>query len=411
MTIKEVAVPSLGGVDSSRVIEVLVKVGDQIEEDSPLITLESDKASMEIPSPFPGLVEALRIKEGDTIKEGDIILTMNVMQEALSQDTSSQVGSEIAPPVHSQQQTPVEDVALPLSNRNQTPAKNIYAGPFVRRMAFELDVDLSQVPATGSGHRVTIDDMKAYLNRHQSLESITADYSKWGEVTNQDMTRIQSLSAKHLMRVWQTVPQVTQHDMVDITELEALRKSITQPKVTMVAFVMKAVAMMMQQHDVYRRGWHDDKTYCIRHYYHIGFACETPEGLIVPVVKDVMSKDIATLAVEILGLSQKARAAKLDRDDLVGSVATVSSLGGIGGGHFTPIVNSPDAFILGVSRAQWMPVYQGDKVQKRYMMPISLSYDHRLIDGADGARFVVGFASLLKQFAEQDQESIVKYIG
>jgi len=390
-----VKVPNLGGVDNSRVIEVLVKAGQYIEEDTPLITLESDKASMEIPSPYKGTVERVIISVGDKVSEGDAILDMQAVEDTSAQASEKEIIS------------PQKEIIKPRPQQG-----TIYAGPFVRRMAFELDIDLSQVPATGSGGRVTIEDMKKFLKGsagHSSMPNV--DYGKFGHIQQIEMTRIQRLSAKHLLSVWQNVPQVTQHHLIDITELEIIRKKYKNPKITMISFVMKAIVVLMKENVAYRRAWVDSNNFCVRDYYHIGFACETPEGLVVPVCKNVNEKDIQTIAIEIASLSEKARLGELSSSDLEGSCATISSLGGIGGGHFTPIVNAPDAFILGIARALYQPVYMADMLEKRYMMPISLTYDHRLIDGADGARFVVGLANKLANLPEEMAGNVLEYKG
>ncbi|MCP8352000.1 2-oxo acid dehydrogenase subunit E2 [Candidatus Synchoanobacter obligatus] len=388
-----ITVPNLGGNDKSRVIEVLVSEGDTVSVDDPLITLESDKASMEIPATVAGVVKQLRITVGDKVQEGDVILEM---EDCVVPDGTKEPVVPSTPEIIKDQKS--------MSNNTE-----VYAGPFVRRMAFELDIDLSQVPGSGSGGRVTIEDMKRYLGSAKALPEV--DFSEHGAVDYIGMTQIQSLSAKHLSYVWQTVPQVTQHHTVDITELEQVRKSVSEHRLTMVTFMMKAMAIVMQEHDVYRRAWVGDERFCVRQYCHIGFACETPKGLVVPVCRDVDKKNIKTLALEIQQLSEKARKGQLTKADLTGSCATISSLGGIGGGHFTPIVNTPDAFILGVSRAAYQAVFEQDDVKKRYMMPISMSYDHRLIDGADGARFVVGIAQVLAEMPAKMANDVLAYQG
>lgn len=376
-----VKVPNIGGSEGSRVIEILVKEGQMISEDTALITLESDKASMEIPSPYQGVVKSIVVSLGDKVSEGSAILEIEA--EAV----------EEVPVVENKPNT--------RASVEREQSNEVYAGPFVRRMAFELGIDLSSVPSSGSGGRVTIEDMKLFLTKEKKSKLPAVDFSKYGDISTEEMTRIQGLSAKHLLSVWQNVPQVTQHHQVDITELEVLRKQHTEPKVTIIAYVMKALVKLMQENSVYRRAWIGEEAFCIRNYYHIGFACETPNGLVVPVCKDVDQKDIIEIAKDIMHLSEKARNGQLDRSELEGSVATISSLGGIGGGYFTPIVNAPDAFILGISRACYQPVYEVDSLVKRYIMPISFTYDHRLIDGADGARFVVGLARLLENMPEE----------
>lgn len=388
-----ILIPSLGGVNNSRVIEVLVKPGDVIALDAPLITLESDKATMEIPSPYSGKIEELLIKEGDTVSEGDELLIMLAEKEA-TKDT----------PIPPKSIQPVKQ-----SSSKASSSREVYSGPFVRRMAFELGVDLKDVPATGDGGRVTVEDMKNYLTA--SMPAPAIDYGQWGDVAIKPLSRIQSLSSKHLLTCWQNVPQVTQHHEIDIMALEAKRKAIKEVRVTNVSILMKAISQLMADNQVYRRGFVDHDQVCIRAYHHIGFACETDEGLLVPVVKDVDKKSIQELAQAVLDLSHKAREGKLTKDDMSGSVATISSLGGIGGGHFSPIVNFPDAFILGVGRAQYLPRYQGENLVRQYILPVSLSYDHRLIDGADGARFVIGLGEKLDNMALMDSQELLNFKG
>lgn len=360
---KDIVVPNLGGVEGSKVIELLVKPKQKIKKDMPLMTLESDKASMDIPSPFTGMVGDIKIKEGDIVAEGDVILSLSEVEEEKIEVIKDR---------------PVEKVV-------STPRSDVYASPFVRRMAFELGIDLSTVKASGSGGRVTMDDMKSFLLKSQLK---VVDYSQWGKVKFEAFSKVQSASATHLIESWQTVPQVTQHHWIDITALELKRKSLDK-KITMVAFVMKAMADNMLKHSAFCRGWVNPKEYASRNYIHIGIAVDTGNGLMVPVCRDVDQKDVFQLATEVKILSQKVRDGKIKVENLKGRCASVSSLGSIGGGHFTPIVSSPDSCVIGISKAVYQGVYQGDKLVKRFMLPISLSYDHRLIDGADAARFLV----------------------
>jgi pyruvate dehydrogenase E2 component (dihydrolipoamide acetyltransferase) len=254
-----------------------------------------------------------------------------------------------------------------------------------------MDIDLSDIPATGKGHRVTFDDMKGYLSKGKPK---AIDYSQWGEVFYSALSPIQKISSQVLTEACATVPQVTQHHWVDITALEIARKGMRE-KITLLAFIIKAMVEVMAKHPSFQRAGVDNKEYVNRRYYHIGIAVDTKGGLIVPVIKDVDKKDILVLAKEIILLSEKARKGNLKQDELSGRCASISSLGGIGGGHFTPIVTPPDAYMVGVARAVYQPIYVGDAVEKRYMLPLSLSYDHRLIDGANAARFLMDLETYL----------------
>lgn len=368
---KDILIPNLGGVDDSKVIEILVKPKDKIKKDTPLLTLESDKASMDIPSPYEGTVDSIKVKEGDEVSQGDVILVIKDVKEEVEEKEVKEVKEE--------------EVSKKQSN-------DVYASPFVRRMARELEIDLEKVKATGDKGRVTLDDMKSFLLKSQPK---VYDYAKWGDVRYEAMPKLMQISSGFITEAWQNIPQVTQHHWVDITELEKHRKGLKE-RVTMVAFVMKAIVSCMQKHQSFCRAWVNDKEFAYREYFHIGVAVDTKGGLIVPVCQDVDKKEIITLAKEIQALSEKARDGKLKTNDLEGRCASISSLGGIGGGHFTPIVTPPDGFILGVSRAVAKPIYNEDSVEKRLMLPISLSYDHRLIDGADAARFLVDLESVLE---------------
>lgn len=376
---KDIVIPSLGALESSKVVEVLVKKGQVVTQDEPLLTLESDKASMDFPSPFAGTVDTIDVKEGDEVSEGDVVFSFKdvVSEEALQQD---EVKQDV-----------VQEDKKPTDKTIKTKGKGFYASPFVRRMAVELEIDLSEITPSGNGGRITIDDMRSFLLRSKPK---SIDHAKWGSVEFEGLKKIQAISSKVITESWQVVPQVTQHHVVDITDLEALRVS-TGKKVTMIVFVMKALVETMKKHPVFCRAWVDDKTYARRDYFNVGFAVDTPYGLMVPVCKDVDKKGLLELGDSIKELSEKARENQLKREDLEGRVTTISSLGGIGGGHFTPIVTLPDSFMLGLARSFYQPVYQEDGLEKRYMLPISLSYDHRLIDGADAARFLVGLEEAL----------------
>lgn len=403
-----IKVPNLGGVDDSKVIEVLVTVGQMVEVDEGLITLESDKASMEIPSPHAGKVKAIHISVGDVVKEGAVIVDM-VASGVKHDEPLEKDEGQIEKEVNASPQPETKQDKKPEAGSSRVRGSDVYAGPFVRRMAFEFGIDLKDVPTQNEKGRVAVEDIKRYLQK--SAPVVSYDQSQWGKLEDVALTRVQSLSAKHLLNVWQTVPQVTQHHMVDITDLEKLRKGIKDTKVTMISFVMKVTALLMKSHQSFNLVWHQADMARRRSCYHIGFAVETDQGLIVPVCRDVDQKSILQIVEEIQRLSQQAREGKLNKKDLQGGCATISSLGGIGGGHFTPIVNAPEAFIIGLARASFQPVYQGDDLVRRYVMPISLSYDHRLIDGAEGARFVVEFAKLLEELPKVMGEDVLSYTG
>ena len=402
MTHVEIKIPDLGGVDKSRVIEVLIKKGQVVDMDQALITLESDKASMEVPSPHAGTVESLSLAVGDVVSEGDVIAVL-ITKEAI--ETPEE---EIKP---TQQPAKASKTEVPKPN-----AERVYAGPFVRRMAFELGIDLNGVTGSGSGGRITIEDMKAHLVSAEP-QAPSVDYTQWGKTRVVDLTRIQTLSLSHLTQAWRTVPHVTQYHEADVTDLEAFRlthkTSVVDAggRLTMLVFVMKALICGMRQYPKFNSALLSDTQRIERQYFHIGFAVDTPNGLIVPVIRDVDQKSIQELAVEIHQMSEKARSAKLRSEDLKGGCASISSLGGIGGGHFSPIIHAPQAFILGVSRAVQKAMFDQGNCVPRLMVPLSIAYDHRLIDGADGARFMMTCAQFLEDLPGMLKDQGLDFIG
>lgn len=392
-----VKVPELGGIRDSKVIEILVQEGQSVDQDQGLITLESDKASMEIPSPHQGVIESVLLKIGDKVNEGDALIEMNV------EPTEEQI---------KEPDVLAEAIQLPQSKKvyRQQSSEGVYAGPFVRRIAFEMQIDLRQVQTKDERGRITVDDLKKHLQGQQTIEH-PLDLRLLGQHSKEPLSRVRQLSAKHLAHICSTVPMVTQYHQVDVTDLEEVRKTIRGQKVTLISFVMKALSVLMKRYPVFNSVWYQSDQYIQRQDYHIGFAVDTPDGLVVPVCKDVDQKSIGDIAAEILRLSELARASSLDVSDLQSGCATISSLGGIGGGHFSPIVNSPEAFIVGLSRAVYQPVYEGSELKKRLMMPFSITYDHRLIDGAQGARFVVELSNLLEQLPDTLPSDVVSYTG
>ncbi len=403
-TTETVSVPDIGGADDVAVIEVLVKAGDTVAAEDALLTLESDKATMEVPSPFAGTVKEVLVAVGDNVKEGSDIVVLDGVVTA----SSAKPATTSAPSKTASAPTPAAaSKPAPLSSIDIPPAgTNIHAGPAVRRIAREFGVDMRRVKGSGRKARVTVDDVRLYvkseLAKTQSGQvgsglpvAPVVDFAKFGEVDTLPLTRIQKLSSKGLHRNWLIVPHVTQFDEVDITELEAFRKKEKAGaekqgfKLTPLVFIMKAVVAALQEYPRFNSSLAaDGENLVMKKYFHIGVAVDTPDGLVVPVVRDVDQKDLFQLAKELGEISVKARDGKLKPADMQGGCFTISSLGGIGGTAFTPIVNVPEVAILGVSRSAMKPVYKEGAFVPRLMLPLSLSYDHRVVDGAVGARFI-----------------------
>lgn len=419
-TYNEIRVPDIGNAKNIDVIEILVKPGDEIKKDDALVTLESDKASMEIPSPEAGIVKEVKLKVGDKVSEGSVILL-------LEKTATSATKTENKAPAAAEPQAPAPTVAKeeepkaseskstatppPSPPSNVETATNVHAGPAVRRLARELGVELALISPSGPKGRIVKEDVQNYVKSRLAEPSgggITIanfpeiDFAKYGEVTSKPLSRIKKLTGKNLHRSWVTVPHVTQFDMADITELEAFRKSMQKQaelenyKLTPLVFIMKAVVASLQKFPQFNASL-DNKgeNLILKNYFHIGVAVDTPNGLVVPVIRDVNTKGMGELAKELATISNKAREKGLSPQDMEGGCFTISSLGGIGGTAFTPIVNAPEVAILGVSKASQQPVYQNNTFIPRLMLPLSLSYDHRVIDGAEAARFIVYLAELL----------------
>lgn len=402
-TTETVTVPDIGGADDVAVIEVLVKAGDTVAAEDSLLTLESDKATMEVPSPFAGTVKEVLVGVGDKVQEGsDIVVLDGVVTESSVKPAQASAPTQSAPAPAA-----ASKPAAPLSSIDIPPAgTNIHAGPAVRRIAREFGVDMRRVKGSGRKGRVTVDDVRLYVKSELSKtqsgqagsglpEAPVVDFAKFGEVDSLPLTRIQKLSSKGLHRNWLIVPHVTQFDEVDITELEAFRKKEKAGaekqgfKLTPLVFIMKAVVAALQEYPRFNSSLATDgESLVMKKYFHIGVAVDTPDGLVVPVVRDVDQKDLFQLAKELGEISVKARDGKLKPADMQGGCFTISSLGGIGGTAFTPIVNVPEVAILGVSRSAMKPVYKDGAFVPRLMLPLSLSYDHRVVDGAVGARFI-----------------------
>lgn len=430
MAIQDILVPDIGNFDSVDVIEVLVKAGDTVAKEDSLITVESDKASMDIPSPFAGVVKEVKIKVGDKASEGSLILTMDVSDAAASVkpvDVKPEAQPAAEKPVATTVTIPEPSRPAPEPPKTIAPAqqpvpvgasavvdagKLSHASPSVRKFARELGVNLAFVKGSAPKNRILQADVQAYVkgelgkprteNMGAGVSSFAAlpmpviDFSQFGEIVNKPLSRIKKLSGANLHRNWVTAPHVTQFDEADITDLEDFRKSMQADaekrgvKLTMLAFLIKASVNALKAYPNFNSSLSPDgDSLILKNYFNIGFACDTPDGLVVPVVKDVQQKDVLDIARDLAELSTKARERKLKVEEMQGGCFTISSLGGIGGTMFTPIINCPEVAILGISRSSMQPVYDAKTkiFEPRLILPMSLSYDHRVVDGADGARF------------------------
>ncbi len=404
--VETIKVPDIGN-GQGEIIELMVKVGDSIEADQSLLTLESDKASMEIPAPRAGVVKAIKVKIGDTLKEGDEILELEVAASAAP--TAAQDTAQPAPEPSARNEQPKAPEAAPVGAPSRDGTK-VHAGPAVRMLAREFGVDLAQVTGTGPKGRILKEDVQLFvkeqLQRSKSGAAAGAaggagippipeiDFSKFGEIEEVAMTRLMQVGASNLHRSWLNVPHVTQFESADITEAEAFRlaqKASAEragTKLTILPILLKACAHLLRELPDFNSSLAPSGKALIRkHYVHIGFAVDTPDGLLVPVIRDVDKKGLLQLALEAAELAEKARTKKLSADAMQGACFTISSLGHIGGTGFTPIVNAPEVAILGVSKATMQPLWDGKAFQPRLMLPLSLSYDHRVINGAAAARF------------------------
>ncbi|NUE94890.1 pyruvate dehydrogenase complex dihydrolipoyllysine-residue acetyltransferase [Gilliamella sp. ESL0232] len=419
--IVDVKVPDIGG-DEVEVTEILVKVGDTISVDDSLITVEGDKASMEVPATIAGTVKSITIKVGDKVKTGSKIMEFETTSSAAP---VTQAAPAAAAPVAEKAApeptpAPVAAKSAPASSSNEFVENDAYAHatPSVRRLAREFGVNLAKVTATGPKNRILREDIQTYVkNAVKQIESGATggalpgllpwpkvDFSKFGEVESLPLTKIQKVSGANLHRNWVMIPHVTEFDETDITDLEAFRKQQNAEaekkkldlKITPLVFIMKAVASALTAYPRFNSSLSEDaQTLIIKKYINIGVAVDTPNGLVVPVFKDVDKKGIVELSRELAAISKKAREGKLTGSDMQGGCFTISSLGGIGTTSFTPIVNAPEVGILGVSRSSMKPVWNGKEFTPRLMLPLSLSFDHRVIDGADGARFLSHIVNVL----------------
>jgi pyruvate dehydrogenase E2 component (dihydrolipoamide acetyltransferase) len=412
--VQEVKVPDIGDFKDVEIIEVNVAAGDEVHEEDPLITLESDKASMEVPSPLGGKVKEVKVKSGDRVSEGDLIVVMELGDGRSKVEPPSPEGmqeSDAHPIEAPATEAPMEELSEPAAAAPKPDGEDrgfagVHASPSVRRLARELEVDLGQLKGSGEKGRITKDDVKAHLKgaapaaaaapaAGAGIPEIPAiDFAQFGAIEEVPLSRIKRISGPHLHRAWLNVPHVTHHDEADITGLEAYRKELDGAareqgyRVTLLAFLIKAAVSALQKFPDVNASLAPDKEHLIRKkYVHMGIAVDTPGGLVVPVVRDVDKKGIDALSRELALLSKKAREGKLASAELQGGSFTISSLGGIGGTGFTPLVNAPEVAILGVVRARMAPVWDGAQFVPRLMLPVALSYDHRVVDGALAARF------------------------
>lgn len=436
----QVKVPDIGDLTDVPVIEILVAVGDEVEAEQGLVTLESDKATMEVPAPHPGVVEELLVAEGDTVAEGDAVAVISGEDgsEGQGRGEDGSVGEEDStveagtgdgsgtngggtggstdaggPEDGPGAPSGVEPVG---GSRESTGSASVYASPSVRRIARKRGIDLTRVSGTGRKGRITVEDVEEFEPGRPGKQASAAagiegldlapwpevDHARHGEVERVELSKIKQISGPNLARNWVHIPHVTHHDEADITDLETFRKQINSEqdiKVTMVALLLKACVPVLKQYPEFNSSLDGDGL-VLKRYYHLGFAADTPDGLLVPVIRDVDSKGLLEVAEELIELSGKARAGQLGPAEMAGATFTISSLGGIGGTGFTPIVNAPQVAILGATRSAVKPVWDADTEQfvPRLMLPLSLSYDHRAVDGAAAARFCVSLVKVLEDF-------------
>jgi len=409
---KELILPDLGeGIEGADVSEISVSIGDRVSSDDTVLVLESDKASMEIPAENNGTVKEILVSVGDTIKTGQALLKIESLE--VEQKEQKEEPQEIKnSPKPEKEPTPslAETIEPALSDVGAP--NSVFASPGVRRLSRELGINLETIKGTGYKGRITKDDLNAYIKMQMLLSSgelpapkTKIDFSKWGNVEKQKLTKIQRITGKRLQSAWQSIPHVTQFDEADITKLNEHRKELNakkKTKLTFLPFLMKAATGVLVEMPKFNSSLdNEEENLVVKNYYNIGIAVDTPSGLVVPVLKDVDKKTIYELSEELIDLSQRARNKKLKPSEMAGGTFTISSLGGIGGKFFTPIINPPEVAILGISKSWWNNIYdQKTKKQAlKYIMPFSLSYDHRVIDGAAGAAFTKSFSSALSDIS------------
>lgn len=449
----EVTVPDIGDFADVPVIEVLVTAGDAVEAEQSLVTLESDKATMEVPSPVAGVITEMRVQLDDTVSEGDIVALIEasgeiepVRDEAVVDEPGADKPGQLAESVEPvEPETVVEKSApsavvaaaeppslaaglrqsppVPMDANTTLPSSTPYASPAIRRFARELGADLARVTGSARGGRIVREDVTAFVKSVMAGSAASAsgglgfdlppppkvNFSRYGEIELKPLSRIQKISGSYLHRNWVSIPHVTQNDVADITDMESFRKANAEKakkqgfKLTPLVFLIKAAVAALKEYPIFNASLDESReNLVLKKFFHIGIAVDTPDGLVVPVIRDCDQKDIFKLAAELAELSQKARDGKLKPTEMQGGCFSISSLGGIGGTSFTPIINAPEVAILGVSRSGISPQWDGESFQPRMMLPMSLSYDHRVIDGANGARFIRFLANCLEDFQSME---------
>ena len=441
--LKDVVVPDMGDFDEIPVIEVLVKEGDEINKEDPILTLESDKATMEVPSPFSGKVENILLKVGDKVSQGTVILVLDPTNNSKDQNPESVEEPKTLDPETDTNQietrdtisaekkaVPDESVGTKKSDKepsihnlsetiNSTEDSTVYASPSVRKMSRQLGVNLNEVQGSGRNNRILKEDLEEYVKNKISSPSQNSknmgintslpsweylDFSKFGQIENFTLPRIKQISGSFLHRNWLEIPHITQHADANITNIEKFRKSInneknTDFKVTLISFIMKALHYQLKKFPLFNSSINaDKKSVTLKKFFNIGFAVATDNGLVVPVIRNVDRKGVIEIAKEISELSAMARNGNLKSDSMQGGCMTISSLGGIGGNYFTPIINAPEVSILGLGRSEIKPFWDGEKFVPKLFLPLSLSYDHRVIDGAEGASFISELCKTLDEF-------------
>ena len=409
-TQKNVELPDIGDFDSVDVIEVLVKVGDIVNENDSIITLETDKATMEIPAPFAGKVTTLSIKVGDKIAKGELILTLESESEEIKgeldqvegksenvEKTIKQEDIDVNPDNSAPPQDSIKNIDEPQEQLSVKTEIDSHASPSIRKLARELGVSLAKIKGTGQKGRILNEDLKSYVKQ------IVSHGGTDDEVQIVPLSRIKKISGKHLTKCWSTIPHVTQFDEVNIEQMEKFRlhQKERNIKLSPLVFIMKAVVQTLKRHPNFNASLDESgENLLIKKYFNLGIAVDTPNGLVVPVVRDVGRKSLIELSDELTEISSRAREGLLEANEMKGASFTISSLGGIGGTQFTPIINSPEVAILGVSRSQIKPIWNGDSFEPTTTLPLALSYDHRVIDGAEGARFMAELNQILRNIME-----------
>ena len=421
----EVRLPRLGeGADSGSVSTIFVKEGEQVKKDQPILELESEKAVASIPSPASGTITKIHVKEGNEIKVGQVLVTL--AEDGVSAVQLKEARKESRGPSVVKEEVPLraEESVLESAARQPTAGFPPPAAPSIRKMARELGIDLNRVKGSERGGRIVLADLKKYIQHMHQRASASAsaqpmptmrpvpaaiDFSKWGPTSRQRMSQLRKAISKKMVESWTTVPHVTQFADADITDLMALRKKYAplyekkDAHLTLTSFVLKAVVPLLRKYPKFNCSL-DEATEEIvyKDYYHFGVAVDTDQGLIVPVIRDVDKKSLLEISVELQALAERTRQRKVTLEEMQGGTFTVSNQGGIGGAHFTPIINKPEVAVLGIGQGRWHVVPDKKKVERRMMLPLGLSYDHRVIDGADAARFISEFVSELERFRESD---------